>query len=369
MVTLITEQLRKQSLEEPYSKAFNGKVTLPALGSSPTISWSACKSTQESGGVVGRPLLQGKSPPLPYLLAKAPRGSDASIPSRGSPPIPSRGSPPTKRHCPSPSVPEELSRCRSTWHPTASKVWTPVKRHSQSRRRSPSGAPRIFYKSSSSPTFVSLALSGDSPKTARSSSPTALVGQAALRRRYYSLSPFQVVTTSALSQHPRPLTRGRRGMECPASSLSPTSSSSSRRERRGAAPRCRSQPCDTRRPRLKRRLVPDVLPGPRPRLNFSKMTQIGNGDGLFLGGCGTTARSQKEQKVWPSPVEFLGRVGVRPLGESEEEEEDDDEEEEDGDGEEEEEEDDKMKRTVIPEAHLLFERDCTELDLNLIEEN
>ncbi|XP_077466394.1 protein FAM53C-like [Stigmatopora argus] len=360
MVTLITEQLRKQSLEEPYSKAFNGKVTLPALGSSPTISWSACKSTQESG-VVRRPLLQGKSPPSPspYLLAKAPRGTDASIPSRGSPP--------TKRHCPSPSVPEDLSRCRSTWHPTASKVWTPVKRDNHSAGRSPSGAPRIFYKASSSPTFVSLALSanlppGDSPKTARSSSPTALVGQAALRRRYYSLSPFQVVTTSALSQHPRPLTRGRRGTECPASSLSPTlarrASSSLRRDRRGAAPRCRSQPCDTRRPRLKRRLVPDVLPGPRPRLNFSKMTQIGNGDGLFLGGCGTTARSQKEQKVWPSPVEFLGRVGVRPLGESEEEEEDDDEE-----------EDDKMKRTVIPEAHLLFERDCTELDLNLIEEN
>lgn len=62
--------------------------------------------------------------------------------------------------------------------------------------------------------------------------------------------------------------------------------------------------------------------------------------------------SQTELNSALSPVELLGHASIRPLSESEEED-----------------EDDTIKRTVTPEAHLLFERDCTELDLNLIEEN
>ncbi|XP_057706357.1 protein FAM53C-like [Corythoichthys intestinalis] len=397
MVTLITEQLRKQSLEEPYHKAFNVNVTLPALGSSPTISWSACKSTQESS-IATQPLLKAKpldascalDSTLPYLVAKPHHGPEASITLQSSPPPP-----PPKRHCRSLSVPEDLSQCRSTWHPSASKVWTPVKRASQSIGTSQLGlvasslppcGPRTFYKSSSlhsssSPPFFSLALSADSPlswnfpwdprdspKTACSSfatpsscssSPTPLVGPSVLHRRY-SLSPLQVLNTSVLSHHPQlahtcALTHGYSSMECPALSPSPTSAcstpSSSRRGLHRALPRCHSQPCDMRKPRLKRRHDPDVLPGPRPGLNFSKMTQIGNGEALFS-GCMTPVHSQIEQNSAPSPVEFLGRVSIRPRSESEEED-----------------EDDKMKRTVTPEAHLLFERDCTELDLNLIEEN
>ncbi|CAB1413635.1 unnamed protein product [Pleuronectes platessa] len=93
-----------------------------------------------------------------------------------------------------------------------------------------------------------------------------------------------------------------------------------------------------RRPRLKRRHDADVLPCPRPGLNFSKMTQA-------------------EQCSAFSPAEFLGRGSIGPLSESEEEEE-------------EEEEEDQRKRTLIDGGQkMVFERDCTELDLNLIEEN
>lgn len=61
-----------------------------------------------------------------------------------------------------------------------------------------------------------------------------------------------------------------------------------------------------------------------------------------------------------SPAECLGRSSIGPLSESDEEcREDDD---EDDDGEEEVEEREAAKQAV-------FERDCTELDLNLIEEN
>lgn len=71
------------------------------------------------------------------------------------------------------------------------------------------------------------------------------------------------------------------------------------------------------------------------------------------GGCIVQLSSQAEQRSAFSPAEFLGRASIGPLSESEEEE-----------------EEDKRKRTVIDGGQKsVFERDCTELDLNLIEEN
>lgn len=61
-----------------------------------------------------------------------------------------------------------------------------------------------------------------------------------------------------------------------------------------------------------------------------------------------------------SPAELLGRSSIGPLSESDEEGGEDEEEEEDGEEEVEERE---------AAQQLVFERDCTELDLNLIEEN
>ncbi|KAL6117745.1 fam53c [Pungitius sinensis] len=115
-----------------------------------------------------------------------------------------------------------------------------------------------------------------------------------------------------------------------------------------------------RKPRLKRRHDPDVVPCSRPGLDFSKMTQIGHHGSLLFGtgDCIVPVPYQSEQRLAFSPAEFLGRASIGPLSESEEEEE------------EEQEEDDKRKRTAIDGVQkIAFERDCTELDLNLIEEN
>ncbi|TKS72445.1 Protein FAM53A [Collichthys lucidus] len=278
-----------------------------------------------------------------------------------------------------------------------------------------------------SPTFFSLALSSDSPlpwsfpwdpcdklkgacsasfatPSSCSSSPAPLVSHSVLQRRF-SLSPVHIQDASVVLLPPQPspasvLTYGCSGMEHPALSPSPTSAcstpSSSRRDLHPALPRCHSQPCDMRKPRLKRRHDPDVLPCPRPGLDFSKMTQraieglwqcpipqtlaqhstakpsphainyncvgiiseeIGNHESLVCatGGCVVQVSSQAEQRSAFSPAEFLGRASIGPLSESEEEEE---------------EEEDKRKRTVIDGGQkIVFERDCTELDLNLIEEN
>ncbi|XP_074529568.1 protein FAM53C-like [Halichoeres trimaculatus] len=410
MVTLITEQLRKQSLEEPYYKAFsfNANRSLPTVGSSPTVSWNASRPTQETNSSIHStsrpdPLDDSCGPDSIWQTSlsgdflQRPELSFADMALQSFPP------PPPKRHCRSLSVPEDLSRCRSNWHPCASKVWTPVKRGCQSGGPSSSGsgasslplcgASSSFTSSSlhssSSPTFFSLALSSDSPipwsfpwdsidklrgtcsasfatPSSCSSSPAPLVSHSVLQR-CFSLSPVHIqdATVVHLPSQPSPasaLTHGCSGMEHPALSPSPTSAcstpSSSRRRLHAPLPRCHSQPCDMRKPRLKRRHDPDVLPCPRPGLDFSKMTQIGNNENLVgaSGGCLVRVSSQAEQQSAFSPAEFLGRASIGPLSESEEEEEEEDE--------------DKRNRTVTEGGQkIVFERDCTELDLNLIEEN
>lgn len=81
--------------------------------------------------------------------------------------------------------------------------------------------------------------------------------------------------------------------------------------------------------------------------------QMSNYDSLVGGASGGIFPvSQSEQRMAFSPAEFLGRTSIGPLSESEEEEE-----EEEG------------ERTVLAVGKVLFERDCTDLDLSLIEEN
>lgn len=70
----------------------------------------------------------------------------------------------------------------------------------------------------------------------------------------------------------------------------------------------------------------------------------GAGGGIF------PVSSQSDQRLAFSPAEFLGRTSIDPLSESEEEEE--------------------RTRTVLAtRKNAIFERDCTDLDLSLIEEN
>lgn len=72
-------------------------------------------------------------------------------------------------------------------------------------------------------------------------------------------------------------------------------------------------------------------------------------------GCVVPASSQAVHHSAFSPAEFLGRASIGPLSESEEEDE---------------EEEDKSQRIAMEVGQKsVFERDCTELDLNLIEEN
>ncbi|CAL8263873.1 unnamed protein product [Lota lota] len=407
MVTLITEQLYKQSLEDPYQKAFsfNVNVPLPAVGSSPTVSLSTYGFTPESS-LAAYPscktqLLNASSALLPLGLpvpvgeplyqTQIPSASVTNLSFPGSPP------PPPKRHCRSLSVPEDLSCCRSTWRPSASRVWTPVRHRCQSGsmaslvstasslplRGCSSSVTTSSLHSSCSPMFVSLAFNSDSPipwnfpwdpcdtprgacstflpaPSSCSSSPAPLVSSRSLLQRRFSLSPVHTQDASMLllpceaSAPATPLT-GLPAMEHPAPSPSPSSAcstpSSSRRVLRPPLPRCHSQPCDMRRPYLKRRHDPDILPYSRPGLDFSKMTQIGTGESVGGGTnvCMFAKPAQGDRFSAFSPAEFLERTSIGPLSESEE--------------------DNNKRKGSLMDGGNFFERDCTELDLNLIEEN
>ncbi|XP_034539282.1 protein FAM53C [Notolabrus celidotus] len=367
-------------------------------------------------------------------------GAPVAPPGPGPPPPPP---PPPKRHCRSLSVPEDLSRCRYTWRPSASRVWTPVSRQQchggagggvtagvvgvggggigagasgggACPLRAPSSSLNSSLHSSSSPTFFSLALSPDSPlpwtfpwdpseaaagggacccffpsPSSCSSSPSPLHPPPPPQRRF-SLSPVLIRDSAASTFLPPPrvpshamapppqgcatMVGAARGGPVPASPSSACSTPSSlRRSLPPQLPRCHSQPCDLLllKPGLKRRRDPD-RPCARPVLDFTKMTQTRSIDPQLLergGGrlaCGGDVCMGMESFMGDfrrscSPAECLGRSSIGPLSESDEECREDDDDDED-DGEEEVEEREAAQQAV-------FERDCTELDLNLIEEN
>ncbi|XP_054592922.1 protein FAM53C [Nothobranchius furzeri] len=376
------------------------------------------------------------------LLAPSTSASDLSLPGAAGPPPPGLGPhppppPPPKRHCRSLSVPEDLSRCRYTWRPSASRVWTPVSRQQchggtgggaaggamgggtigmgpsgagACPLRAPSSSLNSSLHSSSSPTFFSLALSPDSPlpwsfpwdpseaaagggacccffpsPSSCSSSPSPLHPPPPPQRRF-SLSPVLIRDSAASTILPptpvpsqatprlqgcTPTGGAAGGVAVPASPSSACSTPSSlRRNLPPQLPRCHSQPCDLLllKPGLKRRRDPD-RPCARPVLDFTKMTQtrsidpqcLERGPGrLSCGGdiCMGLETFMGDFRRSCSPAECLGRTSIGPLSESDEECRED---------EEDEEEEEAGEREAAQQA--VFERDCTELDLNLIEEN
>ncbi|KAJ8348399.1 hypothetical protein SKAU_G00269880 [Synaphobranchus kaupii] len=401
MVTLITEQLQKQSLNGyTYHRSFSLNLPLPEPHS-PGICWSTYGLMPESSYwqlcPPSKPSLQGvlssSFPPGPVPLgppavpfpegdapnrALVPSTSATNLSLPGAPPPPP---PPPKRHCRSLSVPEDLSRCRYTWRPSASRIWTPVKRRCHSGGGAggvlPTARPQLFPQ-----LLCPLVLQphllqpGAIP---RIPAPLGLpLGSPGLGRRrgwwqlllllprpfLLLLLPFPVVP--APSPPPAPL------LTLPCAHTTP---SSLRRATPIQLPRCHSQPCDLllRKPGLKRRRDPDTLPCARPGLDFIKMTQTRSGEALSWlergrVGCGGDAFMGLEPFLGDfrgsvSPAEGLGRSSIGPLSESEEEEE---EEEEEG---EEEEEERESKSDNEGGQQSVFERDCTELDLTLIEEN
>uniref|UniRef100_W5MYP9 Family with sequence similarity 53 member A n=1 Tax=Lepisosteus oculatus TaxID=7918 RepID=W5MYP9_LEPOC len=207
--------------------------------------------------------------------------------------------PPTKRHCRSLSEPDELARCRSPWKPgSGSKVWTPV-----SKRRCNSGGSATLQRCNShggatlprSPSVslpqpskqhvlslnnsaFSVASSGSfstSPVPRPSSASSGFVDSsegstASSGVPWHSGGPYDYHPRRRLSLSQEHITDA--GTLLPSASSTPTSTPEL--SRRQGLLRCRSQPCvlHERKSGLKRRREEDVR-WSRPSLDFLKMTR------------------------------------------------------------------------------------------------
>ncbi|XP_004038376.4 protein FAM53A [Gorilla gorilla gorilla] len=294
MVTLITEKLQSQSLDDLTCKAEAG----PLQYSAETLNKSGRLFPLElndqspwkvfSGGPPVRS--QAATGPdfsfLPGLSAAAhtmglhwqpqsPRPGAGLGAASTVDPSESTGSstaPPTKRHCRSLSEPKELVRCRSPWRPGSSKVWTPV-----SKRRCDSGgsATRQGSPGAVLPRSAVWSTGPTSPATPRPSSASG--GFMDSSEGSVGSGPLWCSAESCLPSTRRRLSLSQErlagaGTPLPSASSSPTSTPALGR-RRGLL-RCRSQPCvlSGKRSRRKRRREEDAR-WTRPSLDFLKMTQ------------------------------------------------------------------------------------------------
>ncbi|XP_030419620.1 protein FAM53A isoform X3 [Gopherus evgoodei] len=197
--------------------------------------------------------------------------------------------PPTKRHCRSLSEPDELARCRSPWKPSSSKVWTPV-----SKRRCNSGGSATLQRCNSHgsanlqrSTSISLPQNvlslnnvftitsfNTSPVPRPSSASSGFVdsseGSTSSSIRWNSGGPCDFNPRRRLSLSQEHITET--GNLLPSANSTPTSTPEL--SRRQGLLRCRSQPCvlNEKKSRLKRRREEDVRWN-RPSLDFFKMTR------------------------------------------------------------------------------------------------
>uniref|UniRef100_A0A8D0GCW9 Family with sequence similarity 53 member C n=1 Tax=Sphenodon punctatus TaxID=8508 RepID=A0A8D0GCW9_SPHPU len=375
MITLITEQLQKQSLEELKCTSFSISLPLPdhadVAGCGSPFQFAPEETSWKDLAPCPKIHLQDDTGPYyhhsslslplpPCSPDSCPQNSIVSQTLAADPLASERASvPPTKRHCRSLSVPEDLSRWQAIWRPLGSKVWTPIKHRDSSRRDTlaeqphnlAQGATRLRFDpapsascqrvqggASSSPPFFSLALSLESPANIAWEESRETLQPCPLQRRF-SLSPVRFL---------------------PSQRSSATSTPELLRHQHGLL-RSHSQPCDldTRKSGLKRRHDEDVR-WHRPSLDFYKMNQK-----QFSGGICLLDKSEEgDSPSWfltcspQAPSAPCSPISgcIQVLSESEEEEE----------------AAEAAARRLnwnLDDKRTLFQQDFSDLDLTLIEEN
>ncbi|CAM9371470.1 unnamed protein product [Lampetra fluviatilis] len=167
MVTLITEKLKSQALED--SSRQSAGLTCPIkIRPKPSVAMTAAPSTgpgsaangggrhtsprhgaNAGAGLNGAAATSSSSAVVTGLIREL-NINETLVGGGGGSPL----TPPSKRHCRSLSVPEELSRCRSPWKP-GSKIWTPV-----TKRRCHSGGSATLQRCNSQGSAAASMASG-----------------------------------------------------------------------------------------------------------------------------------------------------------------------------------------------------------------
>ncbi|XP_047422862.1 protein FAM53A isoform X4 [Sciurus carolinensis] len=349
MVTLITEKLQNQSLDDltckaceagPYSaeKLSKSGHLFPLEVSVDRSPWKAFHTGRPVGSQVAVgpvcPFLPGPCggahtgglqwrPESPGPCAGLGVGSALDLSENTGPPA----APPTKRHCRSLSEPEELVRCRSPWRPSGSRVWTPV-----SKRRCNSGGSATLQRcgpgSSAPPRSPGAGLPRSPVLPTDPTSPLAPRPASASSGFVDSSEGSSGSGLPWCAAGPCPLSSRRRlslsqehlvdvGTRLPSASSTPTSTPEL--GRRHGLLRCRSQPCvlSGRRSRRKRRREEDAR-WTRPSLDLLKMTRtLKNSKSLCSLDCEDDDEDDAQAKtVVSSPCGSQGLVGSGTPGSS-----------------------------------------------------
>ncbi|XP_025920305.1 protein FAM53A isoform X1 [Apteryx rowi] len=313
MVTLITEKLQNQSLDDLTCKTYNINLySSEKLNKSGSLFPFEINEDSPWKALNGGSPIQADTtrssaypfPVCPFSTGPANNGSlqwqqessstsmvsgwisELNLNENSGQPL----APPTKRHCRSLSEPDELARCRSPWKPGSSKVWTPV-----SKRRCNSGGSATLQRCNSHgsatlqrSTSISLPQNilslnnvftitsfNTSPVPRPSSASSGFVdsseGSTSSSTRWNSGGPCDFNPRRRLSLSQEHITET--GNLLPSANSTPTSTPEL--SRRQGLLRCRSQPCvlNEKKSRLKRRREEDVRWN-RPSLDFFKMTRV-----------------------------------------------------------------------------------------------
>ncbi|XP_062963939.1 protein FAM53A isoform X4 [Cynocephalus volans] len=297
MVTLITEKLQNQSLDDLARKTCEA-----GLHSAEKLNTNGCLfpleiSVDKSPWKVlsgGRPLRSqvAVGPDFPFPPGPSSVVHTTGLQWRPESPVPCTSlgvdsasdlnentgppaAPPSKRHCRSLSEPEELARCQSPWRPGGFKVWTPV-----SKRRCNSGGSATLQRCSglgstglpsSAASLPGLTLPlAPRPSSAISGFLDSSEGSTSSGRPWHPKGPCLRSSRRRLSLSQEHLA----DTGTPLPSASSTPSSTPELGRRHGLLRCRSQPCvlNGKRSRRKRRREEDTR-WTRPCLDFLKMTR------------------------------------------------------------------------------------------------
>lgn len=337
MVTLITEKLQNQSLDDLTRRACEaGPYSAEKLNKSGHLfpleigvdksPWKAL----HGGWPIGSQAVSGRFPLGPHgvsqteglkwqLESPGPMavGSFLDLHESTGPPA----APPTKRHCRSLSEPEELARCRSPWRPGSSKVWTPI-----SKRRCNSGGSATLQccgglgnatlQGSLGPGLPRSPVSPLTPRPASASSGfvDSSEGSTSSGPSWLSTGPCAFSSRRRLSLSQEHLVDA--SVCLPSASSTPTSTPELGRHH--GLLRCRSQPCvlDGRRVRRKRRREEDAR-WTRPSLDFLKMTRtLKNSKSLCSLDYEDDEDDTQAKTVVSSPCNSQGLVGIITPGSS-----------------------------------------------------
>ncbi|XP_077992545.1 protein FAM53A-like [Glandiceps talaboti] len=311
MVTLITDKLQNQSLEDAKVTTYEQIIPYRTRSQVKYLNLGSVKSLENKGGnvfVVNAPTTECDCKTIgnnKLLVGKGDREQQGSHGASVTPACQNLPAPPNKRHCRSRSTGELSGNTKTKWQPKASSIWKPVR--SKYHREHASNSPLHFTTVSAAHCGPNLPI-GINEFTTPPESPVPRPASATFDNTapWFENSPMrhahvQKVRSLSLSED-----------RISESSTPSVNHNADLLRKQFGLPRCRSQPCVLdRKGGLKRRRDDDIG---RPALDFEKMKETsydrcgieGTHNKQYL----TVGHSRSLATLFKEPDKFLGLMPI-----------------------------------------------------------